>query len=233
MDIHFGVLIITMIGMGVLGGIINYYINNSPKKKYEENTREEIIKSVIIGIGASFLVPLFLNMISSNLLPETNDNYNKTLVFAGFCLIAAITSKTFINSMTERVLKQAEEASEAAKKAEKSVQVMKKNIDPILAKETEQEESEEKITDEQINVGEDDTDEIKIMKALVYGRYIYRSLSGISKCTKVTKERINEKLNELIAKGLVAQIVRESELRYYITEKGRKEVFTCDNFLGK
>lgn len=221
MDFHFSIIVIIMFVMGILGGIINYYINDSSKMQ-KNNINTEMIKVIVIGIGASLLVPLFLNMISSNLLEETKGNYDKTLVFAGFCLIAAIASRSFIDSIADTVLKQVEEALETAKKAKESSEEVKRNIEPILTKETEQEGLEEKITD--------DTDDIRILKALAHGHYTYRCLDGICNHTNISREIVYEKLNELITNGLVGQLVRDYGLRYYITEKGRKEVFTYNKF---
>lgn len=228
MNNHFLTIILVMITMGILGGLINYFINGTEKNDIE-NEKTEIMKTVIIGIGASLLVPLFLNMISSNLLMETNGNNYKTLVFAGFCLIASITSKTFISSISDRILKQTYEAKEHAKQAALIAQELRTDIDPILAKATEQENLKKELADEEIEFCEDDTDDIKILKALANSRYTYRCLLGICKATKISQEIVNEKLNELITMGLVAQTIRDPGLRYYITEKGLKELYIYDN----
>lgn len=47
MDLHFIIIVITMFVMGILGGIINYYINGSSK---DNNTNNEMIKVIVIGI---------------------------------------------------------------------------------------------------------------------------------------------------------------------------------------
>jgi len=51
--------------------------------------KSSLLRSLVIGIGASFLVPLFLNMISSDLMRQMDQDAGKLLVFVGFCLIAA------------------------------------------------------------------------------------------------------------------------------------------------
>ena len=83
-----------MIAAGALGGVVNYFLN---RKNDPEGS--SIGKSITVGIGAALLVPLFLNMISSNLTEmirgssTTPADLSKILVFAGFCLIAAISSR--------------------------------------------------------------------------------------------------------------------------------------------
>ena len=60
-------LIITL--SGLLGGWASYYLNKSEEKSIKE--------SLIFGVVASFIVPLFLNMISSNLLFEAQRKIDK------------------------------------------------------------------------------------------------------------------------------------------------------------
>lgn len=97
-----------MVVIGGFGGLLNYLHNFD---SYSEDSKgKSAIKYILLGIGSAILVPAFLKMISSNLL-SSNDN-NDFLIFAGFCLIAAIFSKRFITTIGEKIL-------EAAKKAEK------------------------------------------------------------------------------------------------------------------
>ena len=53
--------------------------------------------------------------------PETEAlvrDFSKFLVFAGFCLVAAISSRAFIKTLSDRILKEATEAKEKASAAE-------------------------------------------------------------------------------------------------------------------
>jgi hypothetical protein len=65
-------LISVLIAAGALGGVVNYFLN---RKSDPEGS--SIGKSITVGIGAAFLVPLFLNMISSNLteMPEPSPHW--------------------------------------------------------------------------------------------------------------------------------------------------------------
>jgi hypothetical protein len=69
---------------------------------------------IVIGVGAAFLAPLFLNMISSDLIARSKENYYLLFVLVGFCLVASISSRKFIRSISDRVLQEAEEASRKA-----------------------------------------------------------------------------------------------------------------------
>jgi DNA-binding MarR family transcriptional regulator len=101
-----------MLAFGSLGGLVNYYL-----ARLESPHQSSPKESLVIGIAASFLVPLFLQMISSDLLHRGTSNHLVLFVFAGFCLIAAVSSKAFIRTLSEQVLKEARAAMAEAQEA--------------------------------------------------------------------------------------------------------------------
>jgi len=121
-DIHLLTLIIIMIVTGAFGGFLNY-LHNFDTANNEQKIRSVKYKYVFLGMGSAILVPAFLKMIASDLIKGSTsyDNINY-LIFAGFCLVAAIFSKRFINTIGERIL-------EAAKNAEKSSKETKKEVE--------------------------------------------------------------------------------------------------------
>jgi len=104
MIITIGVLLIS----GMAGGYGNHILSkrkvstaNRSKGKW---TKDDTFHSVIIGVIASFMVPLFLNTISSTIIKDSiKDNY-QYLILAGFCLIASTSSTAFIKQLSERVI---------------------------------------------------------------------------------------------------------------------------------
>ncbi|MEO9802243.1 MAG: YEATS-associated helix-containing protein [Reichenbachiella sp.] len=122
LDIHLLTLISIIAVVGAFGGLLNYLHNfdtveNDQKNKYAK------YRYIFLGIGAAILVPLFLKMISSNLIEDTPEyNNSNYLIFAGFCLITAIFSRRFINTLGEKIL-------EAAKNAEKTSKDTKAQIE--------------------------------------------------------------------------------------------------------
>lgn len=110
--------ILIMLFAGTFGGIINYYLDQENREKNKETTRANYRKSIIIGIGASLLVPLFLKMISSDLADLSKMDPATIMVFFGFCLVAAISSRKFIATLSERVLQEVKEAKEKARETE-------------------------------------------------------------------------------------------------------------------
>lgn len=109
---YVGILLLVMLLSGGLGGLVNYYL-----ARLDNPERRNLKESIVIGIAASFLVPLFLQMISSDLLTSGASNYLNLFILAGFCLIASISSRAFIGSISEEVIRRAKEATKKAQEA--------------------------------------------------------------------------------------------------------------------
>ena len=66
--ISFVIHIVVMIIAGTFGGIINFFLEQEIEEEKDRNKKIALLKSIIIGIGASVLVPLFLTTISSEII---------------------------------------------------------------------------------------------------------------------------------------------------------------------
>ncbi|KUO70790.1 MAG: hypothetical protein APF81_12710 [Desulfosporosinus sp. BRH_c37] len=208
MDKHMVILVMVMFFAGGLGGLINYY-----SKDEEKNMR----KSLILGIGASSLVPLFLNMISSSLLVDSGKDPHKILVFMGFCLIAAISSKAFIGTISDRIMEKIQETDQ-------KIEDVKEVIDPIANKETEQDSAEGQYSEifESPAIGEK---EKAILITMNKGEYTYRTASSISDDIGMSTPSTVTLLVNLKSLGLVGQLLKTGKTLYYLSELGRKFVF--------
>lgn len=109
---HLMILIAIMLLSGAFGGYLNY-LHNFDTEDPEKRDAGTQAKYIFLGVGAAFLIPLFLKMLESELLSQDTDNLNY-LIFGGFCLIAAIFSRRFISSIGDRVLEAAKNAEKAA-----------------------------------------------------------------------------------------------------------------------
>ncbi|MBU0623001.1 MAG: hypothetical protein KJ795_14275 [Gammaproteobacteria bacterium] len=194
-------IIIIMMVAGVLGGLVNYGLSRP-----EKFDLSGLLWSVLIGIAAALLVPLFLNTISSTLLTGILDGTAKPsdiYVYFGFCLLGAIASKSMIHTLTNRILKTAEETKD-------KVEDLEKNVSPILIKETEPENEHEEEVPEQLasagatarGFGLVGDDAPKIIKALGNSKYSRRTVSGVSKEAGVTFDKTIETLEWLQKNGL-------------------------------
>jgi len=209
-----------MLAAGFLGGGLNYLLS---RKDNAEGAA--IWQSLVGGLVASFMVPLFLNMISSGLIEaikgkdSNSGDPSKLFVFAGFCLVAAVSSKAFINTLSDRILSE-------AKAARKEVRQIKSEVDPIIAKETEKETPESEPLSvsvaNRITLGENQK---KVLRALANGRFTLRTRTGISNETQLPKNEVIKILAELAAQGLArsarVMVQGEPKTRWFVTEEGR------------
>ncbi|WDV44875.1 hypothetical protein PV797_15305 [Clostridiaceae bacterium M8S5] len=214
-------IITIMIISGVLGGVVNNYMQNSTDDNIESK-KDKLFKSIIIGIAATFLVPLFLNMISSDLIDASQTDKNKLFVFLGFCTIASIASSSFINSMTSSFLKQVDEVKS-------QVNHINKYIDPIVNKVIEDEEIEDNDTkvipsDKKVSIKPEDammdSEKILILTAIYESTFVFRSIEGISRETKLEILVVKAAVSDLLYKGYIESLKKGKYVRYYITTDG-------------
>ena len=91
-----------MIAAGILGGVANYFL----AERHAEFAWRDLFKYSVLGVVAALMVPLFLNMISSNLLDLARTRPINLFVFAGFCLIAVIFSRRFLENLSAKLIQQ-------------------------------------------------------------------------------------------------------------------------------
>jgi hypothetical protein len=217
-DMHFWILVIIIIIMGAFGGFLNH-LHNFDTIKDEEKNKFVKYKYIFLGIGSASLVPAFLKMISSDLIKNSTslDNNNCFLIFAGFCLIAAIFSRRFITTIGEKVL-------EAAKNAELTSNENKKQIEKTKLELTS---AQERIEDVKVSVNlnnpiinpafetisNDEEPKIKLLK-LVNSYVEKTSISDYSERLKV-KSEIGRKMGQIIVRY---NLPKQQLLENYPTE---------------
>jgi len=111
------VILAIMVAAGFSGGLVNWAMTRS-----DGSDDRPWWSHVLTGIAAAFLVPLFLHFVSSDLLAKLLNQKSESLtlsglIYTGFCLVAAISSKAFIESVSKRVLQMAEQAKKTADEA--------------------------------------------------------------------------------------------------------------------
>lgn len=200
-------IMILMIGAGLLGGITNYFRIEQEKKDWVS-----FFKNVLMGVSASVLIPLFLNMISSNLLKESALDSSKYFIIFGFCLIASLSSKAFIQTISDRLLNE-------VKKTNKKVEDIKKDVAPMLAKETETQEAEGRDSFLKVRAFSFDEDAKRVLNSLDSSKYAWRTLTGIAQETGMPKENVLNSLNWLSSNRLAVKTAEKG--RWGLTLEGR------------
>jgi hypothetical protein len=227
---HIIILIVIIIFTGSLAGIsnfLNYHFKFIGKNKVADKNKEvvhnkyEIWKYIVSGIGASMLVPLLLNMLSSNLIKETQDfdqiNY---FVFAGFCFVAGYFSERFINSMGDKILKDLEKTNEKVDKAMSTVKENEEKIDFIVDTESEDSEIETQLELDglvaQNSFADDDfkTQADKILKSFL-GKYRFRTAKNISKQLNYSITIVEVTLEQLQKAGILKKFTTQNNIEVW------------------
>jgi hypothetical protein len=239
---HIVKLLLIITGSGLLGGLTNFFL------LYDSESKNEVIwinliKSILLSLCASITVPLFLQIISNNLidLPTNNTFPGKNyLILAGFCVLAAVYSKRFLEDLYSKVNKaeaKAEEAKKVAKEAEKYIEsnledeqneqgtistksnptkseVIKKKIESIGD-----------ILDIDINTYLRDNAEIEIksvLNNLQNSKYRDRSIQGISKSTNINPNHVAVILKAFLHVNIVSEIRWYGKIFYRLTPQGKE-----------
>jgi hypothetical protein len=203
---HITALALIMIVGGVIGGLGSYFASEVPADE-----RQPIIKRIALGIAAALVVPLFLNMISSSILVNAEQTPTNYLVFAGFCIVAAFSSKTFLTSVSKRILDKVESVEQRQKELESEVE-------PIVAKETETEPEEEPARKLDVEVNQE---EMAVLKALANPKYARRYASGVESETGFGDVKTVSLLHSLREKNLVRSKRGKRLDLFWLTSLGR------------
>ncbi|MEX3009271.1 YEATS-associated helix-containing protein [Hoeflea sp. TYP-13] len=138
---NLALLVLVMLLAGLLGGTVNYFLR-VPEKNAEDSEgwwkrfrgNRLLHQCLLMGIAASFVIPVFLqiaalgvdkNILTNFLINAGNSHsledlaqaYTSLALIGGFCVLAAISSPTFLQNLSAKILQQAQQASTEAKQA--------------------------------------------------------------------------------------------------------------------
>lgn len=196
-----------MIISGILGGLVNFFLSEYHKPP----VWKAVIGDCLLGIVAALTVPLFLNMISSNLLTVAPRKPVNLFIFNGICLLFAL----FSCRLKENVFNKRFQATG-------SIPGDHGNADPV---ETDHDLKIgcRKVSKDRLGRAGISESELKILQVMARGNHVHRSLVGLLKDPELVKEPVNETLSSVMAKGLVEQkLNKENKLRLYLTPKAKQ-----------
>lgn len=239
---HTQTIVTIIIAAGLLGGLTNFFLLYNLDYKTKE-CWVSFFKSILLSLCASLTVPLFLQIISNNLLDISKDtkfqekNY---FILAGFCVLAAFYSKRFLDDLYAKVNKaekKADEAKKSATEAEKFIESQLEaeqndsEIEPTKTYETKAETIKAKI-ESTANIFETDINDYLINKAdsemeillaeLQKSKYRDRSIEGLSKTTKIHPNNIEVILRAFLRVGIVAEVKWYGKVLYRLTPQGKE-----------
>ncbi|WP_116789962.1 YEATS-associated helix-containing protein [Flavobacterium psychrotrophum] len=210
---HEFILASIILGAGILAALANYF----KTKGNSLNNEGYFWKSFFTSLGASLLVPLLLNMLSSSLIKST-DNYDTInyFVFAGFCFVAGYYADKFINTVGDKILKDLASTNAKAETALDKVEQNEDKIDSLISSETESEDevriaSEIDITELKAKSDFNDKPPKEIIKDIIMsfsGNYKFRTVQGITKELKYPYKLLEIFLQELQNNGVIKKLVK-------------------------
>lgn len=228
MNTHIIILGLIIVLIGSLAGLVNF-LNYYFKKLVTNNY--EVIRHILSGIGASILVPLLLNMLSSDLI-NYNESYNDInyFVFAGFCFIAGYFSDRFINSIGEKILKDLEQTKSKVTKIMNEKEENEEKLDILISNESD-------IDDETIDAPIIDlsnfraSEKFKNENVQAYlhniinamkGRYKFRTSRGLAKELRYPENNVKIVLEVLENEGAVRRFTgKDGKTLWALTKIGQ------------
>lgn len=213
---HIFILATVMLLAGIFGGLVNYYLYGD-----KDPDAASLPRFLVVGVGASFLVPVVLDMVNSELVLESQGDPSRLLIFTGFCLISALLSRFFIDNLSDRILTEAHVAKSRSEEVQQNLRVIQNELLPLIDTETEQDMSS---ADPQVEEASNDLDvtSAQVLKILSSGRFIFRSLAGVCREANEEESTILKTLHVLTTRSLAGKVSGKNGVRWHITEKGRR-----------
>lgn len=197
-----------IVAAGAVGGTVNWL--QVPKS--DERPALAWFRLVVPGIAAAGLIPLFLRTISSTLatgLLEGDWKATDPYVFAGFCLLAGVTSRTFIQRLSDSVLRKLEDD---ARQTRADLAAIEAAVDEGVADD-----------DDPADQTPPTEEEKKLLQAMVHPQFKLRSISGVAKqAGGRPKEDIRTELGKLAQRSLVKEVQGRKGARWVITSRGHR-----------
>jgi hypothetical protein len=219
-----------MVVSGAIGGIISFFISGTVDDKPLPWWQH-----MVIGVGAALIIPLFLNSISAGLIKDiiSDGDHSQIFVLIGFCLIAAITSRAFISTMSDKVFRElrankreisavkgvAEQAEIKAEEANEKAAYSQAAVSPLV-EEDDVDQAASSAANLSDSVSTLSEDQLRVLRALFSSKYTLRSISGIVGDTGLDGANVNRIISELMKMGLANQ-PPSGQRKWFATKKGR------------
>lgn len=219
LDGYMGIILIIMIAAGVLGGLANYFL--ADRSERSGAPRGDWGRYSILGVIAALTVPLFLNMISSNLLEAARTRPVDFFVFAGFCLIYVVASRRLFENVANKLLHQMDqlkrEVGQIREQRQEAPALSPRDEAPAFAEPAAPPARAEAVK-EALSYND-----IEILRALAAENYVYGNLVGITDKTGLGREVVSTRLTVLKNLGIIETRINEKNiLHWFVSPRGKQ-----------
>lgn len=217
LDGYMLVVLVIMVVAGLFGGVANYYLS----ERHGEAGRRDLGKYLTLGVIAALTVPLFLNMISSNLLEAARTRPVDFFVFAGFCLIYVVSSRRVFENVASRLRGQMDQMKR------EMAEIKEHRPDPLFSAPA-REESPDTPVAGTVKTAETAKEalaynDIEILRALAEDNYVFGNLAGLTDKTGLAREQVSNRLTVLKNLGIIeTRINDKGVLHWFVSPKGKQ-----------
>ena len=210
-----------MVMAGLLGGVANYFMSD----RRTDPAKGDIYKYITLGIVAALTVPLFLNMIASNLLEAARSRPIDLFVFAGFCLMFVVFSRRFFENVANKLLQQVDQVRREISQIKETVITEPIQNEPGIGTQH------QALKAEPAKVALSYND-IQLMRTIDAGKFVYGSISELAGESSLSKEVVTERLGILKNIGLIELKINDKNvLHWNLSTKGKQ--FLSEVLSGK
>jgi predicted transcriptional regulator len=163
-------------------------------------------------VVAALTVPLFLNMISSNLLEGTRARPIDLFVFAGFCLIYVVASRRLFENVANKLLSQLDQVrDDVTQLKERKPEAPVQDSTEAVVREV-QKDPKEALS----------YNDVELLRAVSEESYIYGNLAGLADKTGLGRDLISQRLTVLKNLGIIeTRISDKNVLHWFVSNKGK------------
>ena len=217
LDSYMLIVLLIMIAAGVLGGVANCFLSD----RSQDSTPRDWGKYIILGVIAALTVPLFLNMISSNLLEAARTRPVDFFVFAGFCLIYVVASRRLVENVANKLRFQMDqmkrEMVQLKQQRSEAVTTLVRD-EPTVAGEAAPPVVKAEAIKESLSYND-----IEFIRALSEDSYVYGNLAGLTDKTGLARELVSSRLTVLKSLGVIETRINDKNvLHWFVSPKGKQ-----------
>jgi len=217
LDSYMLIVLLIMIAAGVLGGVANYFLSD----RQNDASPRDWGKYPILGVIAALTVPLFLNMISSNLLEAARTRPVDFFVFAGFCLIYVVASRRVFENVANKLLSQMDQMKREMvqiKQQRPEVQPPVLRDEPPAVADVALPAVKPEVIKESLSYND-----IEILRALSEDSYVYGNLVGLTDKTGLARDLVSSRLTVLKSLGIIETRINDKNvLHWFVSPKGKQ-----------
>jgi len=220
----YSILALITVTTGLFGGLVKFFNSIDTSKPIN---LKEFLKYLLTGIGAAILIPLFLNMISSDLISAEKIEIHDYFVYTGFCFIAAYLSDRFLSTIGDKILNEVHKVKNKQESTSKTVELLVDNETAPIDASTNENPNKAEIAFQNLSnkIEKKDTGLInEILNAFEKNeKYTFRSVKGISKEFNYPENTVEILIKAFEENGLIQRIKRraDGQFLYGLTSLGK------------